>query len=208
MSVAVCLSGQLFYTTWKRGVTMEGNIKSTILDKDGIRRALTRVAHEIIEKNKGTENVVLFGIRRRGVPLAERLQNLIEEFEGNHVPLGILDITLYRDDLTTIDVQPVVHESNVPFSVQGKTVILVDDVLFTGRTARAALDATMDLGRPARIQLAVLVDRGHRELPIRADYVGKNLPTSHREIVAVRLEEVDKVDEVLLLERPGADSEL
>lgn len=208
MSVAVCLCGQLFYTTWKRGVTMEGNIKSTILDKDGIRRALTRVAHEIIEKNKGTENVVLFGIRRRGVPLAERLQKRIEEFEGNHVPLGILDITLYRDDLTTIDVQPVVHESNVPFSVQGKTVILVDDVLFTGRTARAALDATMDLGRPARIQLAVLVDRGHRELPIRADYVGKNLPTSHREIVAVRLEEVDKVDEVLLLERPGADSDL
>lgn len=180
---------------------MEGNFKSKILDADGIRRALTRIAHEIVEKNKGTDNLVLVGIRRRGVPLAERIQQRIEEFEGIKIPLGILDITLYRDDLSMIDIQPVVHETDVPVSIEGKTVILVDDVLFTGRTARAALDAAMDLGRPERIQLAVLVDRGHRELPIRADYVGKNLPTSRREIVAVCLQEIDSEEEVLLLER-------
>ncbi len=182
---------------------MEGITKSTILDANGIRRALTRIAHEIIEKNKGTQDVVLIGVRRRGVPLAERIQQFIFEFEGVKLPMGILDITLYRDDLSTIDVQPIVHETAVPFSVQGKQVILVDDVLFTGRTARAALDATMDLGRPQRIQLAVLVDRGHRELPIRADYVGKNLPTSRREIVSVCLQEVDGSEEVLLLEKPS-----
>ncbi len=187
----------------KGGLNVEGITKSTILDANGIRRALTRIAHEIIEKNKGTQDVVLIGVRRRGVPLAERIQQLILEFEGVKLPLGILDITLYRDDLSTIDVQPIVHETAVPFSVQGKQVILVDDVLFTGRTARAALDATMDLGRPQRIQLAVLVDRGHRELPIRADYVGKNLPTSRREIVSVCLQEVDGSEEVLLLEKPG-----
>lgn len=181
---------------------MEGNVKSTIMDADGVRRALTRIAHEIIEKNKGTQDVVLIGIRRRGVPLAERIQNKIEEFEGIKLPLGILDITLYRDDLTTIDVQPVVHETKVPFSVHGKNVVLVDDVLYTGRTARAALDATMDLGRPQRIQLAVLIDRGHRELPIRADYVGKNLPTSSKEVVSVRVQEIDGADDVLLLEKP------
>lgn len=180
---------------------LEGTIKSKILDTDGIRRAVTRIAHEIVEKNKGTDKLVLVGIRRRGVPLAERIQHYIEEFEGVKVPLGILDITLYRDDLSTIDVHPVVHETDVPVSIEGKSVILIDDVLYTGRTARAALDATMDLGRPERIQLAVLVDRGHRELPIRADYVGKNLPTSRREIVAVRLQEVDGAEDVLLLER-------
>lgn len=181
---------------------MEGNVKSTIMDTDGVRRALTRIAHEIIEKNKGTENVVLIGIRRRGVPLAERIRSKIEEFEGVSLPLGILDITLYRDDLSTIDVQPVVHETKVPFSVHGKNVVLVDDVIYTGRTARAALDATMDLGRPQRIQFAVLVDRGHRELPLRADYVGKNLPTSRREVVSVRVQEIDGADDVLLLEKP------
>lgn len=180
---------------------MEGVTKSLIMDADGIRRAITRIAHEIVEKNKGTDHVVLIGIRRRGVPLAERIQKRIEEFEGVKLPLGILDITLYRDDLTTIDVQPVVHQSEVPFSVQGKTVVLIDDVLYTGRTARAALDATMDLGRPEKIQLAVLVDRGHRELPIRADYVGKNLPTSSREIVSVCLQEIDQAEEVLLQEK-------
>ncbi|MHB1652174.1 MAG: bifunctional pyr operon transcriptional regulator/uracil phosphoribosyltransferase PyrR [Desulfitobacteriaceae bacterium] len=179
---------------------MEGNFKSRIMDEDAIRRAITRIAHEIVEKNKGTEDVILIGIRRRGVPLAERIRQRIAEFEGMNLPLGILDITLYRDDLSTIDVQPVVHETNVPFNVQGKQVVLVDDVLFTGRTARAALDAMMDLGRPKRIQLAVLVDRGHRELPIRADYVGKNVPTSRREIISVCLREVDGEDEVLLLE--------
>ncbi len=179
---------------------LEGNIKSKIMDGDGMRRALTRIAHEIVEKNKGTEEVVLIGIRRRGVPLAERIRKRIEAFEANALPLGILDITLYRDDLSMIAVQPVVHESNVPFSVEDKVVILVDDVLFTGRTARAALDATMDLGRPKKIQLAVLVDRGHRELPIRADYVGKNVPTSSREIISVCVQEIDGADEVLLLE--------
>lgn len=183
---------------------MQGIIKSKILDADGIRRAITRIAHEIVEKNKGTDNVVLIGIRRRGVPLAERIQKKIEEFEGVKLPLGILDITLYRDDLSLIDVQPVVHQTEVPFDVTGKTVILVDDVLYTGRTARAALDATLDLGRAQKIQLAVLIDRGHRELPIRADYVGKNVPTSSREIVSVCIKEVDETEEVLLLER--ADS--
>lgn len=181
---------------------VDGVTKSKIMDADGIRRAIIRIAHEIVEKNKGTENVVLIGIRRRGVPLAERIQQRIEEFEGVKLPLGILDITLYRDDLTMIAVQPVVHQSEVPFSVEGKTVVLVDDVLYTGRTARAALDATMDLGRPAKIQLAILIDRGHRELPIRADYVGKNLPTSSREIVSVCLQEIDEEEEVLLLEKP------
>ena len=180
---------------------MEGVTKSLIMDADGIRRAITRIAHEIVEKNKGTDHVVLIGIRRRGVPLAERIQKQIKEFEGVKLSLGILDITLYRDDLTTIDVQPVVHQSEVPFSVQGKIVVLVDDVLYTVRTARAALDATMDLGRPEKIQLAVLVDRGHRELPIRADYVGKNLPTSSREIVSVCLQEIDQAEEVLLQEK-------
>ena len=179
---------------------MEGITKSKILDADGIRRAITRIAHEIIEKNKGTENVALVGIRRRGVPLAERIQQKIEQFEGVKLPLGILDITLYRDDLSKIDVQPVVHETDVPFDVEGKTIVLVDDVLYTGRTARAALDATMDLGRAKKIQLAVLVDRGHRELPIRADYVGKNLPTSSREVVSACLAEIDGSDEVLLQE--------
>lgn len=182
-------------------VALEGTIKSKILDADGIRRAVTRIAHEIVEKNKGTSKLVLVGIRRRGVPLAERIQQYIEEFEGVKVPLGILDITLYRDDLSTIDIHPVVHETDIPVSIDGMAVILIDDVLYTGRTARAALDATMDIGRPERIQLAVLVDRGHRELPIRADYVGKNLPTSRREIVAVRLREVDGDEDILLLER-------
>lgn len=180
---------------------MAETVKSKILDSAGIRRSVIRIAHEIVEKNKGTDKLVLIGIRRRGVPLAERIQKYIEEFEGVQVPLGILDITLYRDDLSTIDVQPVVHETAVPVSIEGKAVVLIDDVLYTGRTARAALDATMDLGRPQRIQLAVLIDRGHRELPIRADFVGKNLPTSRREIVAVRLQEVDNAEEVLLLER-------
>ena len=180
---------------------MEGKAKNIIMDKDGIRRANSRISHEILEKNKGTDNLVLIGIRTRGVPLAERIQQRIAEFENVKLPLGLLDITLYRDDLSTIDVQPVLHETKVPFSIEGKIVILVDDVLFTGRTARAALDALIDLGRPQKIQFAVLIDRGHRELPIRADYVGKNVPTSRREIVSVCLEETDGRDEVLLLEK-------
>ena len=170
------------------------------MDGTQIRRALKRISHEIVESNRGTEDVVLAGIRTRGVPLAKRLAQLIEEIEGIRVPVGILDISLYRDDLSSVAEQPVLNQTSMPVEVTGKNVVLVDDVLFTGRTARAALDAIMDLGRPARIQLAVLIDRGHRELPIRADYVGKNLPTSTKEIVAVRLQETDQDERVLILE--------
>lgn len=181
---------------------MKGIVKSKIMDADGIRRAISRIAHEIVEKNKGTKDLVLIGIQRRGLPLAERIRNMIAEYEAVDVPLGVLDITLYRDDLSNIYEQPVIRGTNVPFNIEGKNVVLVDDVMYTGRTVRAALDATIDLGRPQRIQLAVLVDRGHRELPIRADYVGKNVPTSTKEIVAVCLQEVDGEDEVVLLEKP------
>jgi pyrimidine operon attenuation protein/uracil phosphoribosyltransferase len=174
--------------------------KARIMDEEAMRRAITRIAHEILEKNKGTEGLVLVGIRRRGVPLAERLARQIEAIEGRRIPVGSLDITLYRDDLTLRSDHPVVHRTEVPFSVQGKKVVLVDDVLYTGRTVRAALDAIMDLGRPALIQLAVLVDRGHRELPIRADYVGKNVPTSRREIIHVKLRETDDEDAVIIEE--------
>jgi len=175
--------------------------KARIMDSDGIRRVITRIAHEIIERNKGTDDMVLIGIRRRGVPLARRLADKIKEIEGSLVPVGVLDITLYRDDLTTMGHQPVVRQTEVAFPIAGKRVILVDDVLFTGRTIRAALDAIIDLGRPRYIQLAALVDRGHRELPIRADYVGKNVPTSRREEVAVRLTETDDTDEVVIMEK-------
>lgn len=174
--------------------------KAQILDKEGIRRSLTRIAHEIIERNKGIENLVLIGIRRRGAPLAERLAELIKEIEGCKTPVGILDITLYRDDLTILDHQPLVRSTEIPFPVSGKKVVLVDDVIFTGRTIRAALDAVIDLGRPEVIQLAVLADRGHRELPIRADYVGKNVPTSSKESVMVRLVEIDGEDLVSIYE--------
>lgn len=176
--------------------------KAQILDRDGIRRSLTRIAHEIIERNKGTENLVLVGIRRRGVPLAERLAARIKEIEGRSVPVGILDITLYRDDLNSLARQPLVRSTEIPFPVSGKIVVLVDDVIFTGRTIRAALDAVIDLGRPRVIQLAVLIDRGHRELPIRADYVGKNVPTSSKEAVSVRLQEIDGEERVVILESP------
>lgn len=172
--------------------------KAIILDSDGIRRALTRIAHEIIERNKGVDDLALIGIRRRGVPLAERLAKRIAQIEGKEVPIGILDITLYRDDLTTVTHQPVIHKTAIPFDIDGKKIVLVDDVLFTGRTVRAALDALIDLGRPEAIQLAVLVDRGHRELPIRADYVGKNVPTAKMEIVSVYLIELDKDDKVVI----------
>jgi len=173
--------------------------KTRIIDKDGIRRALTRIAHEIIERNKGTDNLVLIGIRRRGVPLARRLAEKIKEIEGSQVPVGVLDITLYRDDLSTLGYQPVVRQTDVNFSIEGKKVVLVDDVLYTGRTIRAAMDAIMDLGRPRNIQLAALIDRGHRELPIRADYVGKNVPTARLELVEVHLVEIDSVDEVVIM---------
>ena len=174
--------------------------KAVVLDNEGIRRALTRIAHEIIERNKGTENLALIGIRSRGVPLARRLAQRILQIEGREVPVGMLDITLYRDDLSTLSPQPLVHRTEVHFPVEGKTIVLVDDVMFTGRTIRAALDAVIDLGRPKLIQLAVLVDRGHRELPIRADYVGKNVPTSKKEDVSVLLDETDGEEKVVITE--------
>jgi pyrimidine operon attenuation protein/uracil phosphoribosyltransferase len=176
--------------------------KAQILDQDGIRRSLTRIAHEIIEHNKGIDDLILIGIRRRGVPLAERLAERIKEIEGRPVPVGTLDITLYRDDLTTMAYQPLVRSTKVPFPVSGKRVVLVDDVIYTGRTIRAALDAVIDLGRPKVIQLAVLIDRGHRELPIRPDYVGKNVPTSRKEEALVKLHEIDGEERVIILELP------
>ena len=178
----------------------ELKVKARIADAEGIRRMLTRIAHEIVERNKGPEEIVLVGIRRRGVPLARRLADLIKEIEGTRVPLGILDITLYRDDLQMVAVQPVVRTTEIPVDIDGKIVVLVDDVLYTGRTVRSALNALIDFGRPAAIQLAVLIDRGHRELPIRADFVGKNVPTSKREIIAVCLTEEDGMEEVQIRE--------
>ncbi len=174
--------------------------KNVIMDSAAVDRSLTRIAHEIIEKNKGTENLALIGIRTRGVPLAERLAEKIESIENVKVPVGRLDITLYRDDLTTLADQPVLHGTDVEFDVSGKIIVLVDDVLYTGRTVRAALDAIIDLGRPYLIQLAVLVDRGHRELPIRADFVGKNVPTSKKELILVKLEATDSKEQVVLAE--------
>jgi len=176
--------------------------KAVVLDEQAIRRALTRIAHEIIERNKGIDGCVLIGIKTRGIYLAKRLAERIEQIEGTAIPVGELDITLYRDDLTvkTVDREPLVKGTDVPFSVTNQKVILVDDVLFTGRTVRAAMDAVMDLGRPAQIQLAVLVDRGHRELPIRADFVGKNIPTSSSEMIVVELTEVDDTDQVSIHE--------
>ena len=172
------------------------------MDKAAIDRALRRVAHEIVEKNQGTQGLLFIGIRRRGVPLAERLRDNVRDIEGKEVPLGVLDITLYRDDLTTRSDAPEVHRTEVPCSVQGRKIVLCDDVLYTGRTVRAALDAIMDLGRPQAIQLAVLIDRGHRELPIRADYVGKNVPTSGREVIEVKFKEIDDTeDKVLIVEK-------
>lgn len=174
--------------------------KAKILDEMGISRALTRIAHEILEKNKGTEDLVLVGLRSRGVDLARRISQKLKEIEGNEVPVGVLDVTLYRDDLGSAGPRPVVRKTEIPFPINGKKVVLVDDVLYTGRTIRAALDGLIDLGRPRLIQLAVLVDRGHRELPIRADYVGKNVPTSKGEQVQVSLKEEDGVDRVVILE--------
>lgn len=175
--------------------------KARLLDKDTINRTLMRIAHEILEKNKGTKDLCLVGIRNRGVHMALRLAKLIQDIESGDVAVGALDITLYRDDLTMISTHPVVHKTEIDFDINGKNLVLVDDVLYTGRTVRAALDALMDFGRPHSIQLAVMVDRGHRELPIRADYVGKNIPTSNKETVEVRLAEADGVDEVVIVEK-------
>jgi pyrimidine operon attenuation protein/uracil phosphoribosyltransferase len=175
--------------------------EKVILSAEEIRRALSRIAHEIIERNKGGEEVVLVGMRTRGVPLAQRLAQRIKEFEGIDIPVGILDISLYRDDLPFLAPPPYVRRTDIPVDITGKDVVLVDDVLYTGRSIRAAMDALIDLGRPHSIQLAVLIDRGHRELPIRPDYVGKNVPTSKREEVIVRVVEVDGKDEVAILKR-------
>lgn len=177
--------------------------KAVIADAEEVRRVILRIAHEIVERNKGVENLALVGIRRRGVPLAERIRETIKGIEGVEVPIGILDITLYRDDLRTISPQPLVRSTELPFEVEDRVLILVDDVLFTGRTIRAALEALMDHGRPRSIQLAAIVDRGHREVPIQADYVGKNVPTSTREIVTVLVRETDGEDGIIIHEKEG-----
>lgn len=179
---------------------MELQEKKVIMDEIAIKRALIRIAHEIIEKNKGVDKVALIGIRRRGGPLATRLAQLIEEIEGVKVPVGILDITLYRDDLTTLAAQPQVHRTEVFFNINDLNIVLVDDVMYTGRTVRAAMDALIDLGRPRSIQLAVLVDRGHRELPVKADFIGKNVPTSQSEVISVLVKEIDGREEVVIQE--------
>ena len=171
-----------------------------VMDADRMARALTRIAHEIVERNRGTSELALVGIRTRGVPLARRIAHALKDINQEEVPTGALDITLYRDDLMrhAVGPQPVVRRTEIPFSIDARRILLVDDVLYTGRTIRSALDALIDFGRPRLIQLIVLVDRGHRELPIKADYVGKNLPTSPRQSVQVRLQEIDGEDEVLL----------
>lgn len=185
------------------GTTLKGTKmmkeKARIMDGRAIERSLVRIAHEIVERNKDVSELRVIGIQRRGVPLAERIAKNIELSEGVHIPGGFLDITLYRDDLSELSAHPVLNATDIPFVVAGKTIVMIDDVLYTGRTARAAMDALIDLGRPKSIQLAVLVDRGHRELPIRADYVGKNVPTSKSELVAVNLKEIDGDDFVSIM---------
>jgi pyrimidine operon attenuation protein/uracil phosphoribosyltransferase len=173
-----------------------------ILNSEDIRRALVRIAHEIAERNEGVHDILLIGLRRRGVPLSERIAASLADFEGQQVPLGQLDVTLYRDDLNLRGTAPVVRKTTLPMDITERTVVLVDDVLYTGRTVRAALDALADFGRPARTQLAVLVDRGHRELPIRADFVGKNVPTSRHERVKVRLAEIDGGEDEVVIVHP------
>ncbi|MGN1001897.1 MAG: bifunctional pyr operon transcriptional regulator/uracil phosphoribosyltransferase PyrR [Oscillospiraceae bacterium] len=180
---------------------MAARFKAQIMDEPSFERTLVRIAHQIIEKNHGVENLCFIGIKTRGVPLARRVAANIRAIEGVEVPVGELDITLYRDDLQEISETPVVTESHIPFDVTGRTVILVDDVIFTGRTARAALDAVMQLGRPARVQLFCMIDRGHAELPIKANFVGKNIPTSLDEIVSVKLTETDGETNVSILEQ-------
>jgi pyrimidine operon attenuation protein/uracil phosphoribosyltransferase len=175
--------------------------KAQVMTGEDMARAMRRIAHEIVERNRGTEGLLMVGIQRRGVPLATRLAALLRELEGKEVPCGELDITLYRDDLTLLAAQPLVRRTYIPGYPDDKKVVLVDDVIYTGRTIRAALDALMDMGRPESVHLAVLVDRGHRELPIHPDYVGKNLPTSRSEVVEVRVEEIDGKDEVVISER-------
>ena len=177
-----------------------------LMSKTEVDRTLQRLAHEIVEKTGGTSNLALIGIRRRGVPLAQRLARKIEALEKRAIPVGILDINLYRDDLTTVDIKPVVNATEIPFSVHGKDIILMDDVLYTGRTVRAALDALFDHGRPARVHLLVLIDRGHRELPIEAKFVGRNVQTTDDEIIEVKFQEIDQIEKVLLVEKMAAET--
>jgi pyrimidine operon attenuation protein/uracil phosphoribosyltransferase len=173
-------------------------LNKVVMTKEDIRRTLARIAHEIIERNKTIEQVMLIGMHTRGVPLAKRLAASIEGFAKVQIPVGALDISLYRDDLSSLNPQPRVKKNDIPADIDGKAIVLVDDVLFTGRSTRAAMDALIDLGRPKSIQLAVLVDRGHREMPIRADYVGKNIPSARHEEIQVKLEETDGIDEVAI----------
>jgi len=175
--------------------------KAQIMSASEIERTLVRLAHEIVEKNGGVENLVFVGIRRRGVPLAQRLGKLVERIENAPVPVGTLDISFYRDDLSTVGPKPVVQKSDLGFSIEEKNVVLVDDVLFTGRTTRAALDALFSAGRPRRVQLCVLIDRGHRELPVEAAFIGRNVQTTIDEVIEVKLTEIDNADKVLLMER-------
>lgn len=176
-------------------------VKAQIMDETAMARAQSRIAHEIIEKNQGIDNVCLIGIQRRGVVLAKEIAEKIRGVENKEIPTGILDITLYRDDLSLLSEHPTINGSDIGFSIHGKTLVLVDDVLYTGRTVRAAIDALMDMGRPAAIQLAVLIDRGHRELPIRADFVGKNVPTSSSEVVHVEVTGIDGQSRVVITDR-------
>lgn len=178
---------------------MNLKIKTKALDEKGIQRTLLRISHEILEKNQGQKNLVIIGIRTRGAYLAERIAKNIKQIENKDVPVGAVDITMYRDDLTEIAEQPIVHSTDIEFDITEKKIVLVDDVLFTGRTVRCAIDELIDFGRPESIQLAVLIDRGHRELPIRPDFVGKNMPTAKNESVEVKLKEIDKTEEVLIL---------
>jgi pyrimidine operon attenuation protein/uracil phosphoribosyltransferase len=183
--------------------TVNLRVKGRLMSASEIERTLVRLAHEIVEKSNGSEDLSLVGIKRRGVPLAERLGKLIAGIEKRPVDTGVLDIQFYRDDLTTADIRPVVTPGSIGFDVEGRDVVICDDVLYTGRTVRAALDALFDHGRPRRVQLCVLIDRGHRELPIEATYVGKHIPTSSREIIEVKFQEVDRDEQVLLVEKVG-----
>jgi pyrimidine operon attenuation protein / uracil phosphoribosyltransferase len=179
---------------------MDFKFKSQVMDAAGINRTLSRLALQIVERNSGTSDLLLIGIRRRGVPLAERLADIIGQLEGQRPPTGQLDITLYRDDLSTVGPNPVVNKTEIPGDITDRAIVLVDDVLYTGRTIRAALDELVDFGRPRRVELAVLIDRGHRELPIQADYVGKHLPTTDAEIVKVMLTDYDEDEQVIIVE--------
>lgn len=180
---------------------MDFKLKAQIMDAEGINRTLSRLALQIVERNHGTADLLLVGIRRRGVPLAERLADRIEQLEGVRIPTGQLDITLYRDDLSTVGPRPVVNKTEIPGNVTGRTIVLVDDVLYTGRTIRAALDELVDFGRPSRVELCVLIDRGHRELPIQADYIGKYVQTTDAEIIKVMLTDYDEDEQVVVVER-------